>query len=75
MEEDPSAFAYDEVIDDIKQKAIVPKLQDRQDRKVNNTNNAKINFVFFFNVEFVVVIAAKICAAFDEEGGAETEGA
>ncbi|CDY30559.1 BnaA04g15740D [Brassica napus] len=33
LEEDPSAFAYDEVIDDIKQKAIVPKLQDRQDRK------------------------------------------
>ncbi|XP_018477859.2 uncharacterized protein LOC108848903 [Raphanus sativus] len=33
LEEDPSAFAYDEVYDDIKHKAVVPKLQDRQDRK------------------------------------------
>lgn len=40
------------------------------------TNNAKKSLCFFFlMLEFVVVIAAKICSAFDEEGGAETEGA
>ncbi|KAG2308388.1 hypothetical protein Bca52824_028136 [Brassica carinata] len=33
LEEDPSAYAYDEVYDDMKHKAVVPKLQDRQDRK------------------------------------------
>lgn len=35
MEEDPSAFAFDEVYDDMKHKDIVPKLQDRQHLKVN----------------------------------------
>ncbi|CAH8341934.1 unnamed protein product [Eruca vesicaria subsp. sativa] len=33
LEEDPSAFAYDDVYDDMKHKSVVPKLQDRQDRK------------------------------------------
>lgn len=33
LEEDPSAYAYDDVYDDMKHKAVVPKLQDRQDRK------------------------------------------
>ncbi|CAF1710546.1 unnamed protein product [Brassica oleracea] len=35
LEEDPSAFAFDEVYDDMKHRDIVPKLQDRQDLKVN----------------------------------------
>ncbi|KAH0878412.1 hypothetical protein HID58_065806, partial [Brassica napus] len=33
LEEDPSAFAFDEVYDDMKHRDIVPKLQDRQDLK------------------------------------------
>ncbi|KAJ0260192.1 hypothetical protein HA466_0064280 [Hirschfeldia incana] len=33
LEENPSAFAYDEVYDDMKHKAVAPKLVDRQDRK------------------------------------------
>ncbi|KAL0679260.1 hypothetical protein Bca4012_007241 [Brassica carinata] len=34
LEEDPSAFAFDEVYDDMKHRDIVPKLQDRQDLKL-----------------------------------------
>ncbi|KAL0806858.1 hypothetical protein Bca101_099350 [Brassica carinata] len=33
LEEDPSAFAFDEVYDDMKHRDIVPKLQDRQHLK------------------------------------------
>ncbi|KAJ4865888.1 hypothetical protein Rs2_52594 [Raphanus sativus] len=33
VEEDPSAFAFDEVYDDMKHKDIVPKLRDRQHLK------------------------------------------
>ncbi|ESQ50147.1 hypothetical protein EUTSA_v10002052mg [Eutrema salsugineum] len=33
LEEDPSAFAYDELYDDMKQKAVLPRAQDRQERK------------------------------------------
>ncbi|CAN8247066.1 unnamed protein product [Cochlearia groenlandica] len=33
LEEDPSAFAYDEVYDDMKQKAVLPRMQDREERK------------------------------------------
>ncbi|KAL0741007.1 hypothetical protein Bca4012_082520 [Brassica carinata] len=39
LEEDPSAYAYDEVYDDMKHKAVVPKLQDRQDRKPRYVQN------------------------------------
>jgi coiled-coil domain-containing protein 55 len=35
MEEDPSVFAYDEVYDDMKQKAALPKMQDRVVREVS----------------------------------------
>ncbi|WZZ67951.1 hypothetical protein YC2023_079321 [Brassica napus] len=34
LEEDPSAFAFDEVYDDMKHRDIVPKLQDRQHLKL-----------------------------------------
>ncbi|CAN6825990.1 unnamed protein product, partial [Brassica oleracea] len=34
LEEDPSAFAFDEVYDDMKHRDIVPKLQHRQDLKL-----------------------------------------
>ncbi|XP_051134221.1 uncharacterized protein LOC127253607 [Andrographis paniculata] len=33
LEEDPSAFDYDGVYDDMKEKQILPKVQDRQDKK------------------------------------------
>uniref|UniRef100_A0A1J3DSF3 Nuclear speckle splicing regulatory protein 1 n=1 Tax=Noccaea caerulescens TaxID=107243 RepID=A0A1J3DSF3_NOCCA len=33
LEEDPCAFAYDEVYDDMKQKAVLPQRQDRTERK------------------------------------------
>lgn len=34
MEEDPSVFAYDEVYDDMKEKAARPKMQDKVVREV-----------------------------------------
>ncbi|CAL9234490.1 unnamed protein product [Arabidopsis halleri] len=33
LKEDPSAFAYDEVYDDIKHEAVLPRMQDRQEHK------------------------------------------
>ncbi|KAG7642250.1 hypothetical protein ISN44_As02g021820 [Arabidopsis suecica] len=33
IEEDPSAFAYDEVYDDIKHEAALPRMQDREEHK------------------------------------------
>ncbi|CAH2060924.1 unnamed protein product, partial [Thlaspi arvense] len=33
LKEDPSAFAYDDVYDDMKQKAVLPRAQDREERK------------------------------------------
>ncbi|VVB01120.1 unnamed protein product [Arabis nemorensis] len=33
LEEDPCAFAYDDVYDNMKQKAVLPRMQDRQERK------------------------------------------
>ncbi len=35
MEEDPSVFAYDEVYDDMKEKAARPKIQAKVVREVN----------------------------------------
>lgn len=34
MEEDPSAFDYDGVYDEMKEKTLRPRQQDRDDRKV-----------------------------------------
>jgi coiled-coil domain-containing protein 55 len=34
MEEDPSVFAYDEVYDEMKEKAALPKMQDKVVREV-----------------------------------------
>ena len=42
LEEDPTVFDYDGVYDDMKQKAIQPRVQDRQDRMV-----MKIQFDFY----------------------------
>ncbi|EOA27522.1 hypothetical protein CARUB_v10023661mg [Capsella rubella] len=39
LEEDPSAFAYDEVYDDMKQKAVLPRIQDRQERQPRYIQN------------------------------------
>ncbi|CAH8263863.1 unnamed protein product [Arabidopsis lyrata] len=33
LKEDPSAFAYDEVYDDIKHEAVLPRMQDREEHK------------------------------------------
>ncbi|CAL9234488.1 unnamed protein product [Arabidopsis halleri] len=33
LKEDPSAFAYDEVYDDIKHEAVLPRMQDRKEHK------------------------------------------
>ncbi|XP_010557438.1 PREDICTED: nuclear speckle splicing regulatory protein 1-like [Tarenaya hassleriana] len=33
LEEDPSAFSYDEVYDDMKQKEVLPRMQDHEERK------------------------------------------
>lgn len=35
VEEDPSVFAYDEVYDDMKEKAALPKMQAKVVRQVN----------------------------------------
>ena len=42
LEEDPTVFDYDGVYDDMKQEAIQPRVQDRQDRMVR-----KIQFDFY----------------------------
>lgn len=34
LEEDPSVFDYDGVYDEMKEKAVQPKLQERKERKV-----------------------------------------
>lgn len=35
LEEDPTVFDYDGVYDEMKQKAVLPRVQDREERKVN----------------------------------------
>jgi coiled-coil domain-containing protein 55 len=35
LEEDPTVFDYDGVYDEMKEKAVQPRVQDRKERKVN----------------------------------------
>ena len=50
LEEDPTVFDYDGVYDDMKQKAIQPRVQDRQDRMV-----MKIQFDFYWKFAHNVI--------------------
>ena len=46
LEEDPSVFDYDGVYDEMKEKVVRPRVQDREERKVNLSNKFEDFFGF-----------------------------
>ena len=46
LEEDPSVFDYDGVYDEMKEKVVRPRVQDREERKVNFSNKFEDFFGF-----------------------------